>query len=287
MLSKIIRLTILILSLFVYIIFAQSIRFVYSYKSIPDTLNKNNIVDEIMALDIDTQQRTSVFSSLIKIKSDSNMTVNMSKGVMLFPNSRIHTYYIIEKDPKNKETFFYTRNHTITPVLKVKDERQFTWQVSKEKKEILSYPVQKATTKFGGRSWIAWFTTAIPFSDGPYKFSGLPGLILKITDVTNSHSYELIGIEKIDSLSAFKILKDPSYDRIINISLEEYQKELAENRKDPMRQIRQKVFRKEVFFNSEQRKAEYLKEHEIRLKKEMAENNNPIEIDEILDTKNK
>ncbi|MDV2444470.1 hypothetical protein CMV00_11810 [Elizabethkingia anophelis] len=285
MLDKIIRLTILILSLFVYIIFAQSIRFNYSYKSIPDTLKKDNIINEIMALDINTQQQTSVFSSLIKIKSDSNMAVNMSKGVMLFPDSRIHTYYLVEKDPKNKETFFYTRNHTITPVLKVKDKRQFTWQISKEKKEILSYPVQKATTKFGGRRWTAWFTNAIPFSDGPYKFFGLPGLILKITDATNSHSYELIGIEKIDSLSSFKILKDPSYARVINVSLEEYQKELDENRKDPMRQIRQKVFRKEVFFNSEERKVEFLKEHEIRLKKEMAENNNPIELDEISDTK--
>ncbi|KUY29809.1 GLPGLI family protein [Elizabethkingia ursingii] len=280
MLEKIIKLSILMISFFTTIAFAQSFRFVYSYKSIPDTLKKNNIIEEFMALDIDTQQQKSVFSSLIKIKSDSNMTANISKGAMLFPDSRIRTYNVIEKNWSNKENFLYTHNHSINPILKVNDKRQFTWQVSKEKKEILSYPVQKATTKFGKREWTAWFSSVIPFSDGPYKFFGLPGLILKITDKTNSHSYELVAIEQI-APSSFKMLKDPSYTRVINISLEEYKKELIENRKDPMRHIRQKVFRKEVFFNSKQRKAEYLKENEIRLTKEMAENNNPIELDKL------
>jgi GLPGLI family protein len=37
----------------------------------------------------------------------------------------------------------------------------------------------------------------LPIQDGPYKFHGLPGLILKIEDETKSHSFAL----KIKSLS--------------------------------------------------------------------------------------
>ncbi|WP_262892927.1 hypothetical protein [Kaistella flava (ex Peng et al. 2021)] len=32
------------------------------------------------------------------------------------------------------------------------------------------YKVQKATTTFGGKKWVAYFTRDIPFTDGPYKF---------------------------------------------------------------------------------------------------------------------
>lgn len=41
--------------------------------------------------------------------------------------------------------------------------------------------------------WTAWFTTELPISDGPYKFHGLPGLILKIYDKTNTYSFDIIS----------------------------------------------------------------------------------------------
>ena len=52
---------------------------------------------------------------------------------------------------------------------------------------------------FGNRKWIAWFTPEIPISDGPYKFCGLPGLILKINDSTNSWNFDVTSIHKIDT----------------------------------------------------------------------------------------
>ena len=45
----------------------------------------------------------------------------------------------------------------------------------------------KAVTEFAGRKWTAWFTEELPFQDGPYKFRGLPGLIVKLEDATQSH----------------------------------------------------------------------------------------------------
>jgi GLPGLI family protein len=59
---------------------------------------------------------------------------------------------------------------------------QINWELTDQKSEHLGNTVQKATARFGGRLWEAWFTSDIPVSDGPYKFNGLPGLILKIQD---------------------------------------------------------------------------------------------------------
>ena len=55
--------------------------------------------------------------------------------------------------------------------------------------------VQKASCDFGGRRWEAWFTPEIPYSEGPYKFCGLPGLILNIADTDGHYVFELLSIE--------------------------------------------------------------------------------------------
>lgn len=58
------------------------------------------------------------------------------------------------------------------------------WTILKEKKKIGSLDCQKATTRFRGRNYTAWFTMTIPISNGPWKLQGLPGLILEATDDT-------------------------------------------------------------------------------------------------------
>lgn len=261
-------------------ILAQNTRFIYDYESIPDTLNKDNVVDEIMILEINPKDGNSVFSSLKKIKSDSMMTSSSQKGFSAFPDKTMEIRYIVEK--RDKKIFFYTANHTMFPVRKVEDKRLFKWHLTSDKKEILSYNAQKATTKFGGRVWTAWFTKELPFSDGPYKFNGLPGLILKISDESGSHIFELVGIEKTVS-NSYHLLNDDnsyfSYKSSIPFTNEQYKKEYLENRNDPIRDLRQKVIAGQIFFNSIQEKNDYLKRTESNLKNEVARHNNPIEKD--------
>ncbi|WP_407481436.1 GLPGLI family protein [Elizabethkingia meningoseptica] len=71
--------------------------------------------------------------------------------------------------------------------IKTKDE--MSWNISDQIKTENGFKMQKATTHFGGRNWIAWFTPDIPISEGPYKFRGLPGLILKIEDDKQNFIY--------------------------------------------------------------------------------------------------
>lgn len=70
------------------------------------------------------------------------------------------------------------------------------WQVGSETKTIADYQCQKATCSFRGRNYTAWFALDIPISQGPWKFGGLPGLILKVYDDAQEYVFECVGIEQ-------------------------------------------------------------------------------------------
>jgi hypothetical protein len=111
---------------------------------------------------------------------------------------------------------------------------------------ILNQICQKATCIFRGRNYEAWFAQGINVSEGPWKFNGLPGLILKITDSKQDYSFEAISIEKIDYPIAPKPIKAIISKRtVFNRIYREFaanpmgavdsskQKELSENSNDP------------------------------------------------------
>ena len=63
------------------------------------------------------------------------------------------------------------------------------WTVTDSVKQILNYTCKQAVCNFRGRQWTAWFSPDIEFSDGPWKFNGLPGLILEIYDKSSDYYY--------------------------------------------------------------------------------------------------
>lgn len=78
----------------------------------------------------------------------------------------------------------------------------FKWNITTERQQILKYNCIKATTKFRGRDYEAWFTEDIPIPYGPWKFGGLPGLIIKVNDIENVYTFELFEADfetKFDS----------------------------------------------------------------------------------------
>ena len=71
------------------------------------------------------------------------------------------------------------------------------WIICEDTLTILNYLCQKAVCTWRGRNYTAWFTESIPISEGPYKFHGLPGLIVKIADERNIRIWDLKGIEVV------------------------------------------------------------------------------------------
>lgn len=63
------------------------------------------------------------------------------------------------------------------------------WQLVDGEKDILGFNCKKAQCEFRGRSYVVWYTPEIPSQSGPWKFSGLPGLILEANDSKDIHNY--------------------------------------------------------------------------------------------------
>jgi len=91
------------------------------------------------------------------------------------------------------EKIFINKYHYTEPI------PQLQWTMARGDSTILGYLCHKATTRFRGRDYIAWYTEEIPFPYGPFKFGGLPGLITCIYDTQREHIYTLVGFEKAPS----------------------------------------------------------------------------------------
>ena len=79
-----------------------------------------------------------------------------------------------------------------------KIEGLFDWQLQDGDSIVCGYPCHKAITTFRGRTWTVWYTLDLPYSDGPWKFCGLPGLVLYAYDSEDKFRFNCIGIEKGD-----------------------------------------------------------------------------------------
>ena len=73
---------------------------------------------------------------------------------------------------------------------------EIDWVVAEHStKTILDYQCIMATTDYHGRKWTVWFTPEIPIQDGPWKFCGLPGLIMEASEPSGQHRFTVTGIE--------------------------------------------------------------------------------------------
>jgi GLPGLI family protein len=79
------------------------------------------------------------------------------------------------------------------------------WAIGTATATIAGYACQQATANWGGRTWQAWFTREVPVADGPYKFYGLPGLIVKVGDTRQHYVYELVALRRPPSPVAMKL----------------------------------------------------------------------------------
>lgn len=110
-----------------------------------------------------------------RLDSENNYTININKldtlkNSIFLDKINTKTYTVIENNP---DISYYEE---LTPI---------HWELSNEQKKIDKYLCNKAEAKFRGRNYIAYYTEEIPVSNGPFKFWGLPGLIMEIYDSNN------------------------------------------------------------------------------------------------------
>ena len=102
------------------------------------------------------------------------------------------------KNPASK-SLIYAENIWIKPTMLVIDSiNNFKWNILKENKVIGEATCVKAETFFRGRNYIAWFKPDFDIQTGPWKFTGLPGIIYEIMDQGKLFSYSLNDLEFVD-----------------------------------------------------------------------------------------
>ena len=217
--------------------------------------------------------QSSLFLSKAAALKDS-LAANMNLAMLgsdTFKETKTDFNFKIYKDLNNKKLF-----HSVKIL---KDKLYYTeqltsvkWEIESESKEISGYSAQKATTSFAGRDYVAWFTPEIPIPDGPYKFSGLPGLILEIKDLDKEYVFSFKGLKKMAE-PVLKNLPPDGYQRSDKHELLQLQQRY---KKDPMKYINNYVApggEKITVKLIGQNKREYLQKRKERMI------NNPIELE--------
>ncbi|PTT68562.1 MULTISPECIES: GLPGLI family protein [Chryseobacterium] len=225
------KLGILALALFMQTAFAQTNRFVYQVTMKPDASNKTDTKTENAYLDISPEK--SVFYSENRIKRDSVIQAAMQSGGARGFNRdqmealRSNINYSVEKDKKSQKMTF--KDRIGRDMYTYEEDRPINWKISSETTKIGDYKVQKAETDFGGRKWTAWFTTDLPYQDGPYKFGGLPGLIVKVEDDKGEYSFDLMKNYKIADFPTMN-----QFGNTIKVKRGDYVKQQKKFMEDPM-----------------------------------------------------
>ncbi|WP_238592835.1 GLPGLI family protein [Chryseobacterium kwangjuense] len=276
---------------------AQVNRFFYDYKYIADSTNRAEVKSDIMLLDIDKDG--SKYYSREKFVSDSTTKADIAKqmkdgfggSINIKKNMKPGTIFttVTKKYPDFGVSFSDKIGNT---TYKVAEDQKPEWKILPDKEKIGEYNTQKATTNYGGRSWIAWFSTDIPFQDGPYKFYGLPGLIIKIEDTTGSHIMTLIGNKKSGAASEEDI-QIPGLTMVgiggkeIEVSKKQFKKAWKDYLTDPTKDMKQMMstLPAGAVVNMKNQDGKTIDPNEMyrniekRAKEDIAKNNNKIEPD--------
>ena len=101
------------------------------------------------------------------------------------------------------------------------------WTIHNDTSTIIGHLCQKATCHFRGRNYTAWFALDIPICNGPWKFGGLPGIILKVYDDKQLYTFECVKIES--GIFPIKKYNFTSYNPIEREKLLKLQRKLNED----------------------------------------------------------
>ena len=237
-----------------------------------DSTNSESIQNETMVLFIG--DKISRFSSEGQYIADSikeaykdrertQQSFNEMRSKM--PMSALN-FYVFKR--QNSAQVSFTEKIVKDNYRYIQDIDDLNWEILPETKEVAGFVAQKAKASFSGRDYTAWFTTEIPISEGPYKFRGLPGLILKISDNNDYYTFKLNGFKELNDEISIEF--DP--EDYLEVSRERFLQIKQEYAENPF--IKMENSGITMGFQPGQ-KEKLLREHREELKKE----NNPIELE--------
>lgn len=148
---------------------------------------------------------TLLISGQQSVSFDSSLPVNRPLGDTGNIYASFKKVRVTYKDRSQKRLVFIGSNYLLP------DERRnqypisdtlfgFDWYITSQTKYFAPLGdvlVKKALAIWRGRAYIAWFTEDLPISEGPWKFGGLPGLIVEIYDEEKNLYWKLSGLQNV------------------------------------------------------------------------------------------
>ncbi len=163
--------------------------FAYLLQYKPNTLNPDHVIKELYSLQIGDKRAFFISENSLKFDSLFMVKYNKNSSQIDLSNMPVSRSNFLIIQTNDNSQFYESVGMTLlsynSPIID-------NWKLVDESKVINSIVCKKAETRYKGRDWTAWYATEIPFSYGPYKFSGLPGLIVKITDQKGDYDFELV-----------------------------------------------------------------------------------------------
>lgn len=163
-----------------------------------------------------------ILSNALKRYSETNDESLMNTVVY-------HTFlYIFRSKTDNEMTVYDTAGSTEHGYYKEPLE-EIQWEIADSTKTVLGYECVMATADYHGREWTAWFSPDIPMQEGPWKLTGLPGLILEANDSTGQHAFTATGIESTNQ-EIYPIYPFRQYDKISRIDMLRQRRKYTDHR---------------------------------------------------------
>ena len=176
----------------------------YTFSHVVDTNKKDRPYVEDMLLVIG--KNSSFYTSNVKMNQQINFKKHIAEqiknnggtlnGARIVSNRKQRT---IEVDYYNfgNENKFITVEKLIHEYMVEEETPKIDWKISKDTMSFSGVHCQKAMGQFKGRNWIAWFAPELPFSAGPWKLNGLPGLIIDAYDDKKEVLFQFGGFEAV------------------------------------------------------------------------------------------
>jgi GLPGLI family protein len=254
--------------------FSQTHRFIYELNkktdSTQDHYKKENVVLDITGNEVQYYESYAMVMDSINNRSPFCCSFSYNSIARLkrkLASDTNNNYYFLDED-----YYVFQSNDPIV------------WKLDPETKTQGEWKLQKATAIFGGRTWEAWFTNDIPFPEGPYKFKGLPGLVIEIWDSKNNFHFELAKIE-IPKNPNTNIVETLFSKKTISVSFEKYSQPMLNYYNDPhynFRNMEEGTWSIGITDGTETKTKDGLNKVTKELQEDWRKNNNPIELDKAI-----
>lgn len=134
-------------------------------------------------------RKDSIFDLGAKEKWPSGEALNMALSLGARTTSDVVVF-----DRKSKTYSMNLRIPLIGNYCYEEPANDMKWNLVPGDTIISGFNCKKATLAYRGRSYVAWYTEEIDMPYGPYKFNGLPGLVMRIGDTQKHHTFTFAGM---------------------------------------------------------------------------------------------